>query len=86
MLVNAVLVLALASVGLGFAPSARSSRAVVSMEYIPDGFSKDQWQQLKKKEIEDLKAKGNLGALGTTKFKSRSFEVRARCLFFVSDL
>lgn len=47
---------------------------VLSMEYIPDGLSKAQWQQIKKKEADDLKAKGNLGALGTTKFKSRSFE------------
>jgi len=44
------------------------------MEYIPDGFTKDQWRMLKEKEAADLKAKGNLGALGTTKFKSRSFE------------
>ena len=43
-------------------------------EYIPDGFTKEQWQAVKKKEAEELKKKGNLGALGTTKFKSRSFE------------
>jgi hypothetical protein len=51
------------------------------MEYIPEGFSKEQWLSLKKKEAEDLKAKGNLGALGTTKFKSRSFEAWQKCEF-----
>ena len=29
---------------------------------------------MKKKEADELKAKGNLGVLGTTRFKSRSFE------------
>ena len=43
------------------------------MEYIPDGLSKDQWKELKKREEEELKKK-QLGAVGTTKFKSRSFE------------
>lgn len=36
--------------------------------------TKVQWDAIKKKEADELKAKGNLGALGTTKFKSRSFE------------
>lgn len=43
------------------------------MEYIPDGLTKAQWAVLKNKEAEELKKKA-LGALGTTKFKSRSFE------------
>lgn len=43
------------------------------MEYIPDGLSKAQWEALKKKEAEEAKLKAN-GALGATKFKSRSFE------------
>ena len=43
------------------------------MEYIPDGLSKKQWEEMKKKEAEDLKKK-NLGAVGITKFQSRSFE------------
>lgn len=43
------------------------------MEYIPDGLSKEQWQKLKQKEEEANKGK-NLGAIGITKFKSRSFE------------
>lgn len=70
------------------------------MEYIPDGLTKAQWAQIKKKvcyhlikyniyscvllslylssrfvqEEEELKAKGDLGAMGTKRFKSRSFE------------
>ena len=47
-----------------------AQRSLVSMEYIPDGFSKKQWEELKDKE----KNKKNLGALGVGKFKSRSFE------------
>lgn len=43
------------------------------MEYIPDGFTKEQWAKLKAKEAEANKGK-NLGAIGITKFKSRSFE------------
>ena len=43
------------------------------MEYIPDGLSKEQWKELKKREEEEIKKK-SFGALGTTKFKSRSFE------------
>ena len=38
------------------------------------GLSKSQWAAIKKKETDALTKKGNLGALGTTKFKSRSFE------------
>lgn len=49
-------------------------RSTLRMEYIPDGLSKEQWKVLKDKEAAELKRKGNLGALGTTKFKSRSFE------------
>ena len=43
------------------------------MEYIPDRLSKAQWKELKKKEAEESKGK-NFGAVGITKFKSRSFE------------
>lgn len=43
------------------------------MEYIPDGISKEQWAKIKAKEAEANKGK-NLGAIGITKFKSRSFE------------
>lgn len=45
----------------------------ISMEYIPDGVSKEQWAAIKKKEADANKGK-NLGAVGITKFKSRSFE------------
>lgn len=43
------------------------------MEYIPDGLTKQQWEEIKRKEEEETKKK-NLGAVGVTKFKSRSFE------------
>ena len=43
------------------------------MEYIPDGLTKEQWKKMKEREIEETKNK-NLGAIGITKFKSRSFE------------
>lgn len=52
----------------------RQSTSSISMEYIPDGLTKQQWAALQKKEEEELKKKGNLGAVGTTRFKSRSFE------------
>ena len=51
----------------------RISRNQLSMEYIPDGMSKEQWAKIKAKEAEANKGK-NLGAIGITKFKSRSFE------------
>jgi hypothetical protein len=46
---------------------------LLKMEYIPDGLSKEQWAKIKAKETEENKNK-NLGAVGITKFKSRSFE------------
>jgi hypothetical protein len=42
------------------------------MAYLPDGFTQKQWDDLKKREEDDKKKK--LGAQGTTKFRSRSFE------------
>ena len=45
-----------------------AERRSLKMEYIPDGLSKLQWEQMKKKEIEANKGK-NLGAVGITKFK-----------------
>lgn len=54
--------------------STNNVRGRVSMEYIPDGLTPAQWAAIKKKEAEAKKAAGNLGAMGTTKFKSRSFE------------
>mmetsp|Transcript_26507 Transcript_26507/g.41118 ORF Transcript_26507/g.41118 Transcript_26507/m.41118 type:complete len:155 (-) Transcript_26507:75-539(-) len=47
------------------------SSSTISMEYIPSGMSKEEWKKLKEKE---QKSKGkNLGAVGITSFKSRSF-------------
>ena len=43
------------------------------MEYVPDGMSKEQWAKIQEKEKNANKGK-NLGAVGITKFKSRSFE------------
>merc|ERR1719261_1380639 len=44
----------------------------LTMEYIPSGMSKAQWKKLK--EAEKSKNKGkNLGKVGITSFKSRSF-------------
>ena len=45
----------------------------LTMEYIPDGLTKKQWAEMKKKEKEESKDK-DYGAVGITKFKSRSFE------------
>ena len=50
-----------------------AQRSLIKMEYIPEGFSKKQWDELKAKEDEQRKKK-NLGALGVGRFKSRSFE------------
>ena len=63
-----------------FAPSQGFSSAVVSAEtsatalyeYIPSGMSKEQWQKIKNKEQSANKGK-NLGKVGITSFKSRSF-------------
>ena len=44
-----------------------------SMEYIPSGMSKEQWRKIKEKERNANKGK-NLGKVGITSFKSRSFE------------
>jgi hypothetical protein len=52
---------------------ARAQRSSLSMEYIPSGMSKAQWEAIKKKEKEETKDK-QYGAVGITKFKSRSFE------------
>lgn len=43
------------------------------MEYIPDGLTKKQWEEMKRKEAEAMKGK-DLGKIGITKFQSRSFE------------
>ncbi|KAG5185605.1 hypothetical protein JKP88DRAFT_289099 [Tribonema minus] len=63
----------------GFAPSAalpaalaRPATSSLSMAYIPDGLTPEQWKVIKEKEQE--KASKNLGRVGATSFKSRSFQ------------
>lgn len=93
-MILAIVLIALTSFSQAFSTSmSRKLSTKVTMEYIPDGLSKSQWDAIKKRvmvvlkrknncciryfvlqEAEELKKKGNLGALGTTKFKSRSFE------------
>mmetsp|Transcript_28734 Transcript_28734/g.65704 ORF Transcript_28734/g.65704 Transcript_28734/m.65704 type:complete len:110 (+) Transcript_28734:169-498(+) len=51
--------------------SVRNQRCDISMEYIPSGISKAQWEKMKVKEAS--KKRKNLGQTGITKFKSRSF-------------
>lgn len=43
-----------------------STARSIKMEYIPDGLSKAQWEQMKKKELDANKGK-NLGAVGMQK-------------------
>ncbi|GAX15548.1 hypothetical protein FisN_6Hh154 [Fistulifera solaris] len=56
----------------GSAVGATSNESSLSMEYIPSGMSKEQWNKIKAKEREANKGK-NLGKVGITTFKSRSF-------------
>ena len=64
------------SVGSSFAGSqvaaGAANSAGITMEYIPSGMSKEQWQKMKNAEKNKNKGK-NLGASGITTFKSRSF-------------
>ena len=53
------------------AASVRASRATMTMEYIPDGLSKAEWQKIKGKEAS---ARAGLGKIGARGFKSRSME------------
>jgi len=59
------------------APHVRSALVLrklhVTNAYVPDGLSKEQYEALRRKEEEDAK-KLKLGAIGITKFQSRSFE------------
>ncbi|CAB9526422.1 expressed unknown protein [Seminavis robusta] len=48
------------------------SKGSMTMEYIPSGMSKEQWQKLKAQEKAKTSGK-NLGKVGITTFKSRSF-------------
>lgn len=52
--------------------AARNSGSIITMEYIPSGMSKEQWRKLKEEEKKKIQGK-NLGTVGITSFKSRSF-------------
>lgn len=65
--------------GFGIISSSQLSKngfrkSSIKMEYIPDGLTKAQWEQLKKKEEDERKRLGNLGVMGVNRFKSRSFQ------------
>jgi hypothetical protein len=51
----------------------RPQSELLTMEYIPDGLSKAQWEKMKAEEAKKDASK-DLGKVGITKFKSRSFE------------
>lgn len=74
----AIAALAGASGGLAFAPSTQlrpvntRSNGVLKMVYIPDGLSAAEWNKIKAAE---KKKKENLGKMGPSRFKSRSFQV-----------
>ena len=50
---------------------ARNS-GIITMEYIPEGMTKEQWRKLKEEEKKKTQGK-NLGTVGITSFKSRTF-------------
>jgi hypothetical protein len=76
----AVAALVVADQASAFVPSPQGFSSIVSAEtsgtalneYIPSGMSKEQWQKIKNKEKTANKGK-NLGKVGITSFKSRSF-------------
>lgn len=75
----AVAALAGASGSLAFAPPSSQLRpvntrssATLKMVYIPDGLSAAEWKKIKDAE---KKKKENLGKMGPSRFKSRSFQV-----------
>lgn len=51
--------------------NARSSHAPLKMVYIPDGLSPAEWKKI---QAEEKKKKENLGRMGPSRFKSRSFQ------------
>ncbi|CAN0426960.1 unnamed protein product, partial [Phaeothamnion confervicola] len=51
--------------------STASSSSVQRMTYIPDGLTAEQWRGIRQREQAATQGK-NLGAVGVTKFKSRS--------------
>ncbi|CAM9224373.1 unnamed protein product [Phaeothamnion confervicola] len=53
------------------APASSSSTGALHMAYVPDGLSAEQWREIRQREQAATQGK-NLGAVGVTKFKSRS--------------
>lgn len=51
--------------------STRSSSKALQMVYIPDGLSQAEWKKI---QAEEKKKKENLGRMGPSRFKSRSFQ------------
>ncbi|GMI33855.1 hypothetical protein TrCOL_g3235 [Triparma columacea] len=67
------LFIALIGVVVSFTPPVNPSRPSTRLyEYIPSGLTKAQWEKQKAKEAAKTKGK-NLGKVGVTSFKSRSF-------------
>merc|ERR1711966_588986 len=58
--------------GKSLSTSIPKSKSTISMEYIPSGMSKAQWEKIKAQEKNKSKGK-DLGKTGITSFKSRSF-------------
>ena len=70
-----LLILTIIAAVSAFTPT-MSRRAIghsLTMEYIPDGMTKAQWDKIKEEERKKNEGK-DLGKVGITKFKSRSFE------------
>jgi hypothetical protein len=57
--------------GSSLGVSAKNAGNSMTMEYIPSGISKEQWKKMK--EDKQKKNSKNLGKVGITTFKSRSF-------------
>jgi len=72
------IVVTLVTMAISFTMTTTSTRALIgkrsslSMEYVPEGLTKAQWQAIQKKEKEEALKKRN--EFGTNRFQSRSFE------------
>ena len=53
-------------------------RVIIKMGYVPDGLSKEQYEDIKRRDAAAKKA--NLDRVGQNKFKSRSFEAFQKAL------
>lgn len=80
--ISTLAVAALAGTAVAFAPPSTQlrpvntrSNAALKMVYIPDGLSQAEWNKIK---AEEKKKKENLGKMGPSRFKSRSFQVGRR--------